>query len=204
MTRSSPRPPAGRPRRRGTKPQTRERLIGAALELLRAGGEAAVSTVSVTRAAGIVQSAFYQHFANVEECLATAAERVGRHLRDAVAGARREMYQAGRGAGEDLERFYRGVLELASSQRPMVELFLRYRTDPLALGGAMHRLARDLRCDLARDLADQAQRTGLNALPPSWVEAVADNLVGATLAAIEARLDGRGPGVEESARVLAA
>jgi AcrR family transcriptional regulator len=194
----------GRPRRRGSRSQTRERLVTATLELLHTGGEAAVSTVSVTRSAGIVQSAFYQHFANVQECLATAAERVCRDIREAVAGARRAMYQSGPGTGEDLEHFYRSVFELAARQRPLVELFLRHRTDPLALNGVMHRLARDLRADLARDLAEQAVRAGGNALPSDWVEALADNLVGASLSAIEARLNGCGLGAEESARLLAA
>ncbi len=193
-----------RKRRRGTKAQTRERLIAGALELLHTGGESAVSTVSVTRAAGVVQSAFYQHFANVEACLAEAAERVARHIREAVADARRAMYQAGPGTGKDLEHFYRSVFALVESQRPTVELFLRHRTDALALGGVMHRLAADLRCDLARDLADQVARNGLPPLPPGWVEAVAENLMGASWSAIEATLNGRGPGVEGSARLLAA
>ena len=191
------------PRRRGTKPQTRERLVAATLGLLRAGGESAVSTVSVTRAAGIVQSAFYQHFTNVEACLTAAAEWVARHIREVVADARRAMYRSGPGAGEDLERFYGIVFGLVTRQRPMLELFLRYRTDPLALGGVMHRLDGDLRADLARDLAEQAGRAGLT-MAADWVDALADNLTGACLSAIEARLSGRGPGAEESARLLAA
>ena len=92
---------------------------------------------------------------------------------------------------------------LATRQRPMLELFLRYRTDPLALGGVMHRLDGDLRADLARDLAEQAGRAGLT-MAADWVDALADNLTGACLSAIEARLSGRGPGAEESARLLAA
>lgn len=153
--------------------ETRQRLVGAALELLQGGGESAVSTVSVTRAAGIAQSAFYQHFANVGEWLAAAAERAACAIREAVAGARRDMYQSWTGTGAELEQFYRAVLGLTLEQRPVVELFLRYRTDPLALGGVMHRLAGDLRPDLARDLAEQVARAGLGALPPGWVEAAA-------------------------------
>jgi AcrR family transcriptional regulator len=192
------------PRRRGTRAQTRERLVTATLELLHTGGAAAITTVSVTRGAGIAQSAFYQHFANVEECLAEAAERVAGHIRETVARARRQMYETGPGTGKDLEQFYRTVFELVAEERSMAELFLRHRSDPLALHGVMHRLARDLRTDLAQDLAEQAQRTEAITLPPDWAEALADNLVGASLSAIEARLNGRGPAVEESARLLAA
>jgi AcrR family transcriptional regulator len=192
------------PRRRGNKAQTRERLVAATLELLHGGGEAAVSTVSVTRAAGIAQSAFYQHFANVEECLAVAAERVTRQIREAVASARRQMYETGPGSGEDRLRFYRDVFGLVSEERPVVRLFLRYRSDPLALNGVMYRFARDLSSDLARQLGEQAERLGLSAPPADWLEALADNLMAASLAAIEAHLEGRGPAVEESVRLLAA
>ncbi len=194
----------GRPRRRGTKAETRERLIGATLDLLHSGGETAVTTVSVTRAAAVVQSVFYQHFANVAEVLATSAERAANYIREAVASARSEMYRSGPGTGKDLEQFYRLVFALAFEQRPIVELFLRYRTDPLALNGVMARLARDLRVDLTHDLAEQSARAGLSHLSLTWIEAVADNLIGASLSAIEARLEGRGPDVEESARLLAA
>ena len=201
----SARPPSDAPRRRrGTRAATRERLVRATLELLHAGGEAAVSTVSVTRGAGVAQSAFYQHFGNVQQCLAEAADRTARLIREAVAAMRREMYRAGPGGDEDLVRFFRAVFELTAAQRPTVELFLRHRTAPQALGGAMHRLAADLRADLARDLEEQAGRAGLPPLPPGWVEAVADNLMGASLAAVEARLAGRGLAIDGAARVLAA
>lgn len=42
------------PRRRGTKSERRDRLLAATLGLLHQGGESAVTTVSVTRAAGVV------------------------------------------------------------------------------------------------------------------------------------------------------
>jgi AcrR family transcriptional regulator len=192
-----------RPRRRSGA-QTRERLLAAALDLLHAGGEAAVTTVSLTRAAGIVQSAFYQHFSNVEECLATAAERICRDIREAVANHRRRMYESGPGTGPNLEAAYRDLFGLVSRQRALMQLFLRYRTDPLALGGVMHRFARDLRTDLAGQLAGQVRKAGLPDPPPAWLEALAESLVGASLAAVEAYLEGRSPGVEEAARLLAA
>lgn len=193
----------GRPRRRGTKDQTREQLIRAILELLHAGGEDAVTTVSVTRTARLAQSMFYQHFANVEECLAVAAERITNELREAVALRRQRMYDAGPGAGEDLERFYRDTFALASHQRPIVQLFLRHRSDPLALKGVLYRFGRGLSSDLAGQLGAQLARAGC-AAPPGWVEAVAENLMAASLATLEAFLEGRGPSVEESARLLAA
>jgi AcrR family transcriptional regulator len=191
-------------RRRGGRAPTRERLLAAALELLHRGGESAVTTVSLTREAGITQSAFYRHFANVAECLAAAAERVTGEIRTAVAAHRRAMFASGPGTGADLERAFRAMFALVRRQRPVTQLFLRHRSDPLALNGVMYRFARGLVADLAGQLAGRALKAGLPAPDPVALEALADGLVGASLAAVEAYLDGRGPAVEESARLLAA
>ena len=117
-------PPAKR-RTRGTKAQTRARLLQAALDLLEARGEAAVTTVGVTQKAGIAQSAFYQHFANVEECLAAVAEQITNEIRTFVADARRKRLEAASGAGGQLEEAYRNMFKLASRQRSIHRLFLR-------------------------------------------------------------------------------
>lgn len=194
----------GRPRSRGTRAQTRERLIGAALELLHTWGESAVTTVSVTRAAGIVQSMFYRHFASVEECLATAAERITHEIRETVAANRHKMYETGPGAGEDLERGFRDLFGLVSRHRSLIQLFLRHRADPLALRGVMYQFARGLSADLAEQLTAKYGAAGLNALPAGWVEGLADDLVAISLAAVEAFLENRGPAVEDAARRLAA
>jgi len=197
-------PKTAAPRRRGTKAQTRARLLQAALDLLGEGGASAVTTVGVTRKAGVVQSLFYQHFANVEECLAEATERVTTEIRQAVAEHRRKMYAAGPGAGEDLERAFRDMFALVSGQRALVQLFLRHRSDPLALGGVMHRFARGLSADLAEQLLAKFGDAGLIALPDGWVEALADDLVAVSLAAIEAFLERRGPTVADAVERLAA
>jgi AcrR family transcriptional regulator len=191
---------ARRPRRRGTRQATRERLIRSALQLLQRGGESAVNTVSVTRGAGVAQSAFYLHFGGVEDCLAVAARRVTGEIRAAVAAGRRRMFEAG-GSAEDLRRSYRNMFDLVERQRPILQLFLRYRSDPRALGGTIHRFARGLVADLADQLAQQA---ALESLPRRWIEALAESLVAASTAAIEAHLGGRGPSVEEWCRLLAA
>jgi AcrR family transcriptional regulator len=182
----------------------RERLIGAAIDLLLSGGEAAVTTVSVTGAVGVVQSAFYRHFSNVEECLAAAAERVTSQIREAVDGARRQMYEIGPGMGEDLVRFYRDMFGLVAQHRPVARLLLRYRSDPQALNGVVYRFARGLSADLAEQLANVAARAGWSAVPKGGVEALADNVMGASLAAVEAYLERRGPAIDASARLLAA
>ena len=186
------------------KANTRERLLQAAIELLHEGGEGVVTTVSLTQAAGVVQSAFYKHFTNVEECLATALAQVTDEIRNAVAAARQAMYDQGAGAGVELEQSYLAMYGLVEGQRPIVQLFLRYRSDPLALGGVMYRLARGLSDDLAGQLRGQFAKSGAPDTPPKWMESLADQLIAASLAAIEAFLEDRGPPPEQSARILAA
>ncbi len=190
------------PRKRGTRKETRERLLRAVLKLLTEGGESAVTTVSVTREAGCAQSAFYQHFANVEECLALAAKQVTDELRPRIADARQRMYEINSGTQEELIQSYRDMFELARSQPAIVRLFLRYRADSLALNGVMHRFARGLATDLANQLTAQAKRAGVTP-PTDHVEALAELLIATSLAALEMFLEGRGPDVETSARILA-
>ena len=196
-------PPAKR-RTRGTKAQTRARLLQAALDLLEARGETAVTTVGVTQKAGIAQSAFYQHFANVEECLAAVAEQITNEIRTFVADARRKRLEAASGAGDQLEEAYRNMFKLASRQRSIHRLFLRYRSDRVALKGVMYRFARGLSADLAEQLTQRALQAGRKAPSPEWIQAASDNLVAVSHAAIEAHLDRRGPPPEASARLLAA
>ena len=92
---------------------------------------------------------------------------------------------------------------LASRQRHIMKLFLRYRSDPLALHGVMYEFARGLSADLAEQLVAKYGDAGLNALPAGWVGALADDLVAVSLSAIEAFLEGRGPTVEGAVRRLA-
>jgi TetR/AcrR family transcriptional regulator, fatty acid biosynthesis regulator len=196
--------PSAKRRARGTRAQTRARLLQSALELLETGGQSAVTTVGVTQKAGMAQSAFYQHFANVEECLAAVAEQITSEIRTFVADTRRKRLEAMSGAGDQLEEAYRNMFTLASRQRSMHRLFLRYRSDRVALKGVMYRFARGLSADLAEQLTQRALQTGRKACSAEWIEAVADNLVAVSHAAIEAHLDRRGPPPEVSAQLLAA
>jgi TetR/AcrR family transcriptional regulator, fatty acid biosynthesis regulator len=192
-----------RPRRRGTRAETRERLLTATVKLLHRSGEAAISTVSVTRLAGIAQSAFYQHFASVEECLSAAAERVTSELRTTVADARQRMFDAGPLTAAIVEPLMRDMFEMAQSKRAIHQLFLRYRYDPLSLNGVVYRYGRGTVTDLAVQLTAEAAKVGLRRPGSAKMEALADLLSGACWSAIEAFLDGRGPGIDVLSRLLA-
>jgi hypothetical protein len=83
-------------------------------------------------------------------------------------------------------------------------LFLRFRSDPLALNGVMYRFSRAIVSDLTELLATGAVKLGVRKPDLQRVDALAVGLVGAWTAAVEAFLDGRGPPREESIRLLAA
>ena len=56
-------------RRHVAKAVTRRRLLDAALEILDQDGLAAMTTIRVTRLAGLSQSSFYVHFADMDDLL---------------------------------------------------------------------------------------------------------------------------------------
>ena len=60
-------------------------MLEAAVDLLRSEGLPSLTTVRVTKEAGIVQSGFYAHFKNPEHLQQELAERVGRELREHIA-----------------------------------------------------------------------------------------------------------------------
>jgi AcrR family transcriptional regulator len=55
--------------RKEAKAETRQRLLDAALTVLDDEGDSALTTMRVTKLAGIAQSSFYVHFADVDDLL---------------------------------------------------------------------------------------------------------------------------------------
>lgn len=162
-----------------------------------------MTSVSVTKEAGCAQSAFYQHFAHVKECLIAATEQVTTKIRAAVTVARQKMYEKDNQSDEDLIRFFGEMIQMALDHRAVMQLFLRHRSNPLALNGLMYRFSRDLVLDLAKQMSDHLDHRSLPIPPGEQVEAVAEQVMGATFASLEAILEGRGLGIEETARTLA-
>lgn len=188
--------------RRRSKAETRDLLLNATLNVLHRGGESAISSVSITAEAGVAQSLFYQHFTNLEECVAEASEKITNEIREAVALHRHHMYETTSGEGVALEKSFQDMFELVEKQRPLMQLFLRHRSDPLALNGVMYRFSQGLSIDLADQLMTRFSNLGIQKLPEGWVEALAEDLVAISLSAIERYLEGRGPSVEDACRLL--
>lgn len=82
------RTPESTPTRQERKQLTRQALLDAALELLEQQSFASLSLRQVTRAAGIVPTAFYRHFADMEELGLVLVEESFRTLRAMIRAAR--------------------------------------------------------------------------------------------------------------------
>ena len=179
-------------RPRGTREETREQLLLAAMDLLREGGAAAVTTTSVTQAIGLAQSGFYQHFSSVDECLQVAAERCGERIRQFVAEHLRVAQADKVDPITAHVRHFRAVLELCLHERSLAELLLRRRYDESPVGRAMGGLHDSLRDDLLGNLRDIAQSFHPRAADDPRLLVLVECLLAMTLAAGEIVLDGRG------------
>lgn len=182
------------PRRRharGTAAASRQELLAAAIKLLKQGGTAAVTTAAVTREAGFTQSAFYLHFAGVDECLLEVARQIAARIRTQVDEHRRQAHEPAVG-WESLTAHFRAMLALFSEERVFAELYLRHRRDTSALGQVMRRLHRELCLDLTNHLSSAAQAAGVE-LPADRLQIHAELILAQVLAGGEAVLDRRCP-----------
>lgn len=183
---------------------TRERLIQATLDLLRSGGTAAVSTVSVTKAAGIVQSGFYMHFKNTDEALRVAAERAAEQIGDYVAETRREMHRLDPDDLDLLREHCEKMLELFLREQHFVEIFLHHRNDKTSLGEVLRELAAQLHADLVEDLRNVIfRRRKIPAAQAEIVSLQAEIILAAALTTGEALIEKRIADIKTAASILA-
>jgi AcrR family transcriptional regulator len=108
---------------------TRARLMRAANDIANSEGLAAVTTVEVTRRAGIAQSSYYTHFASRDELI----EAIGVIGADHIRRANRLARQRFRDEPHVVDRqrdLYRVPLEDIRAHPEMFRLQLRARTEP--------------------------------------------------------------------------
>lgn len=190
--------------RQSQRSATRERLVQATINLLRQEGVAAVTTVSVTRAAGIVQSGFYLHFKNIDECLRVAAEQVAEGIRSYVAETRRELHKINPDSLALLRDHCEKMLEIFNTERRFMEVFLHHRHDRSSLGEVMRELKTQVHADLVEDLQNVIFRRKL--LLDSERERVslqAEIILAAALITGEALIENRISRMETAAELLA-
>jgi AcrR family transcriptional regulator len=184
------------PRRRGKHGETRARLIQVAVELVRREGLQALTTIRITKAAGITQPGFYAHFKNVDDIVHCAVSEVIEDMRHKISEVRRSAFERLREARDlvNLEvtrAVFADTLALFLSDPRFAEIFLRYRRDPSLLGGYVREAAQRVREDVTLDLWRNAQATGFQRQHYPLVAFWAEQILALYFAAAEALLDGR-------------
>ena len=186
-----------RRRRRRDKEHSRRALLRAAFELLAEGRR--VTTVEVTRRAGLAQSSFYAHFNDADECALAAVRDVVRRI---------EEYSS--------ERFLRfPPTDLTGLEAHLVRMlgdkdigdtnpvFNRFKHDPGPIGDVVRQHLGAMRASLLEDLWKLAVIAGVSAEHYGEFAIQADLIVGAIVHATSAVREGRYPDVTELARVMA-
>lgn len=130
------------PRRRGRKPNStinRGSILDAAITLALENGPEALSTVRIARAMDIVQSGFYAHFKNMDDCITALALRIDVDVRAPIAARMAALRQSNPSDAVTLTTYYDGLFDLIEDTGPLMELFLRYRQDRSPLGVVLGR-----------------------------------------------------------------
>ncbi|WP_158088775.1 TetR/AcrR family transcriptional regulator [Thermoactinospora rubra] len=187
--------------RKETKAITRARLLEAGLAILDEAGEAALTTINVTRRAGIAQSSFYVHFADMDDLLHNLIDELSLERLRLTRAARRES----RHAPHDVERFrdtFRVPMKHSIAHPRLFRLLLRSRHDRTSPLGEwarqVHEESRDAliedltRIGLPHGTEDERRRLSM----------IADGVIALTEALTLGHLEGRYPDLEEAIDVL--
>lgn len=186
-----------------SKALTRERLLDAALKILDDQGEAALTTINVTRAVGLAQSSFYVHFQDMDDLLAQLMEQLRLEQRATMKEARR----LSRSAPRDRERLrdtFRIPLDDRLAHPQLFRIVLRSRLDQASrLGDWSKTLSETGRKALVEDLI----KAGMCATTPEErrkVEMAAEGLSRLIDTFALGHLEGRFPDREQIVDMLVA
>lgn len=183
-----------------SKAKSRRRLLDAALELLDEGDVGDLTTVEITKRAGLAQSSFYVHFSSIDHLLNA--------LVDEVWEARREINRQAREAvsRDSVDEYYRvrftahikGLIEHPAVFR----LVMRSRLDTSSIVGED---ARRQRAKSRQNLADWLR--GLGAPADTAADRRRTAMIAAGLLAVNetialGHLDGDFPDLDEVLEVL--
>ncbi|GGK64739.1 putative transcriptional regulator, TetR family protein [Nocardia camponoti] len=150
------------------KAQTRAALLDGTLTLASERGFAALSLREIARSAGIVPTAFYRHFASIEDLGATLVDEGVTALRLALRGVRRKPDAT----VDDTVRF---VFDQVRGKRAIFGFLIRERNGGsaalrTAIASEMQLIVREIVADLSRIPA-------LDSWSPQQLEVAADLLV---------------------------
>lgn len=177
--------------RQERKERTRQAILDAALALAAEETLAAVSLRQVTREVGIVPTAFYRHFASVEELGLALVDQSFTSLRGMIRSAR-----AGNPSLEDVVRDSVAILvEHVHQHRDHFRFIARERFGGvaevrLAIGHELDLFERELAADVAR-------LSGMEAWSAEDLRILANLIINAMVATAENLLDADGRAAEE-------
>ena len=121
-----------------SKAQNRRLLLDVALAILDEQGESGLTTTAITRRAGMAQSSFYSHFADMDDLLVQLIdERFAEHAR--VRGRRDRQAQDRPLDAEAFRRTVRKGIEVNAAHPALFKLMLRSRLDPSSRAGERSR-----------------------------------------------------------------
>ncbi|GGS40980.1 TetR family transcriptional regulator [Actinokineospora fastidiosa] len=167
--------------RQERKRRTRQALLDAALRLLDRSSLAGLSLREVTREVGIVPTAFYRHFASMDELGVALVEESMRTLRDMLRDARRTR----------VDDAIRGSVRIIAEQVLAHENHFRFliRERHGGVPDVRRAIATELRFIGSELATDLARFPGLSAWDTEDLRMVADLMVSAMLGIVTALLD---------------
>ncbi len=179
-----------RTRKDGRKQRTRQKLIDATIDIVRADGVGALTTGRIANGAGIQQPGFYAHFKNVDDCLRMAAEQVADHVIQAEARMRRAhvLSSHAQDRQQEIEARMRFAVRLWLDNRRFAEIFTRCRHDATPIGEVCRQTGARAKAELVADLWELAKSLGLRSQWLPDLDLMAALLVAAFVAAIDMTL----------------
>jgi AcrR family transcriptional regulator len=182
--------------RQERKQRTRQALLDAALDLLGDRGFASLSLREVAKQAGIVPTAFYRHFASMDDLGVALVEESMRSLRHMIRSARATPQPSAR----LIERSVHTLHQHVRAQRAHFRFIARERYG--GTGAVSQAIAVELKL-FASDLAvDLARLDGLREWPTEDLHLLADLIVAAMLATVLDLLDVRPDDTEADAAIV--
>lgn len=169
---------------------TRQNLLDAAVQLLIDEGRSGITTGRLTRAAGVVQSGFYNHFSSVDECVTVALDEV-RHLVITTADLiMDDLLRPGERTPRDIEQIVVGIFKRAAANPSPYKLLVQ-RHQEADVATVVEDAFAELRSRLAATILDESSRTKL--LSEREAATAAHLAVGVFLAGLEHVLSGEDP-----------
>ncbi|MGB3301578.1 MAG: TetR family transcriptional regulator [Gordonia sp. (in: high G+C Gram-positive bacteria)] len=177
------------------KEQTRQALLDTTIDLVDDRSFGSISLREVARGAGIVPTAFYRHFASMEDLGVTLVEDAMRLLRGALREARRDLASRGMPTARDS---LSALLKKVHASESQYRFLIREQHGGVAevrraIGTELRLFSRELAIDLAR--VPSLREWGSDDL-----EVAADLIVTIMMTTVAELLDGDGR--EQTERVL--